>query len=127
MTDGKNLARALRDNLLSEAGADAQSTPAPATPAEYPDYFDIACKRIDAFRRMCDAERAAKDKLDLLTPRERLILEKMANGLSSEDICRDLGIHPRIEADDRNNLLRKLASPSRAQAIRILLEATIFD
>lgn len=127
MTDGNNLARAMRDDLLSEVAADAQATPGPATPDEYPDYFEIACKRIDAFRRMCDAERAAKDKLELLTPREKLILEKMASGLSNSDIARDLGIHPRIEEEDRNNLLHKLASPTPAQAIRILLEATIFD
>lgn len=127
MEDGKNIGRALRDDLLDEAATDAIATPAPAQPEDYPDYFEIACKRIEAFRRMCDAERAAKDKLAALTARERLVLEKMADGLSSIDVARDLGIHPRVEADDRTSLLHKLGSPSRAQAIRILLEATIFD
>lgn len=127
MENGINLARALRDDLLDEAIADAGSTPAPSAPEDYPDYFEVACKRIDAFRRMCAAERAAKDKLSALTTRERLILEKMANGLSSTDIARDLGINARIEDEDRTNLLRKLGSPTRAQAIRTLLEATIFD
>lgn len=122
-----NLPRALRDDFLEEATLDAAATPAPVQPEDYPDYFEVACKRIDAFRRMCDAERAAKDKLAELTTRERLVLEKMADGLCSADIARDLGVHPRIEQEDRASLLRKLGSASRAQAIRILLEATIFD
>lgn len=125
MTNSKNLAQPLRDDLLGEAGEGAN--PAPTQPEDYPDYFQTACKRIDAFRRMCEAERAAKEKLALLTTRERLILERMANGLSSRDIARDLGIPLRIEEEDRCSLLHKLGSRGRAQAIRTLLEATIFD
>lgn len=130
MVNRKNLA--LAQGEVSSSGVTA-SAPVPAAmiapsqPSEYPDYFETACKRLDAFRRMCDAERSAKAKLACLTTRERQMLGKMADGLSRPEIARDLAMSMRAEETERGDLLRKLGVRTGAQAIRIYLAATIFD
>jgi two-component system response regulator FixJ len=70
--------------------------------------------------------REAKDaavKLQLLTPREREVLEGLAKGLPNKTIAYDLGISPRTVEIHRANLMGKLGVKSFSEALRIAFAA----
>lgn len=83
----------------------------------------------DAFGRIAAADgasvRAAEAELILgaLTPRERDVLEGLAQGLPNKTIAYDLGISPRTVEVHRANLMTKLEVRSLSDALRIAFAA----
>lgn len=62
-------------------------------------------------------------KLQVLTPREREVLEGLAQGLPNKTIAYDLGISPRTVEIHRANLMTKLGVKSLSEALRIAFAA----
>ena len=69
-----------------------------------------------------DASEAAV-KLQLLTPREREVLDGLSKGLPNKSIAYDLGISPRTVEIHRANLMSKLGVKSLSEALRIAFAA----
>lgn len=69
-----------------------------------------------------DAHEAAT-KLQLLTARERDVLDGLAKGLPNKSIAYDLGISPRTVEIHRANLMAKLDAKSLSEALRIAFAA----
>lgn len=82
-----------------------------------------------AFERLMAADsvasRAAEAEviLSALTPRERDVLEGLAQGLPNKTIAYDLGISPRTVEVHRANLMAKLDVRSLSDALRIAFSA----
>lgn len=82
-----------------------------------------------AFARMEAAEGAvarsaeAEVVLGILTPREREVLEGLAQGLPNKTIAYDLGISPRTVEVHRANLMAKLEVRSLSDALRLAFAA----
>ncbi len=62
-------------------------------------------------------------RLQLLTPREREVLDGLAKGLPNKTIAYDLGISPRTVEIHRANLMTKLGVRSLSEALRIAFAA----
>lgn len=62
-------------------------------------------------------------KLQLLTGRERDVLDGLAKGLPNKSIAFDLGISPRTVEIHRANLMSKLGAKSLSEALRIAFAA----
>ena len=75
-----------------------------------------------AGRRHARADEA-KVKLDVLTGRERDVLEGLVRGHPNKTIAYDLGISPRTVEIHRANLMSKLGVPSLSEALRIAFAA----
>lgn len=67
---------------------------------------------------------AARSRLARLSPREREVVERMAQGLTNKEIGRELEISPRTVEIHRTNALSKLAARHSAEAIRLCLEGS---
>lgn len=67
--------------------------------------------------------RDAQTKLQLLTAREREVLDGLAKGLPNKSIAYDLGISPRTVEIHRANLMTKLEVKSLSEALRIAFAA----
>ncbi|HEX2804313.1 MAG TPA: response regulator FixJ [Sphingomicrobium sp.] len=82
-----------------------------------------------AFERLARstaAKERAKDaqvRLQALTPREREVLDGLAQGLPNKTIAYDLGISPRTVEIHRANLMTKLEVRSLSEALRIAFAA----
>ena len=70
-----------------------------------------------------DRKKDAEVRLQALTPRERDVLEGLAQGLPNKTIAYDLGISPRTVEIHRANLMSKLAVRSLSEALRIAFAA----
>lgn len=68
------------------------------------------------------AEEAAV-RLQVLTGREREVLDGLAEGLPNKTIAYDLGISPRTVEIHRANLMRKLGARSLSEALRLAFAA----
>ena len=79
----------------------------------------------EGFRRLSqreathDRKKDAEVRLQALTPRERDVLEGLAQGLPNKTIAYDLGISPRTVEIHRANLMTKLQVRSLSEALRI--------
>jgi two-component system response regulator FixJ len=73
-------------------------------------------------RSLKDADEAAT-RLQLLTSREREVLDGLAKGLPNKSIAYDLGISPRTVEIHRANLMAKLEVKSLSDALRIAFAA----
>lgn len=74
--------------------------------------------------RGLSARRAeAQARLNVLTDREREVLEGLVAGLPNKTIAYDLGISPRTVEIHRANLMQKLDVKSLADALRIAFQA----
>lgn len=76
----------------------------------------------DSASNLKDATEASI-KLQLLTPRERDVLEGLAKGLPNKSIAYDLGISPRTVEIHRANLMTKLGVKTLSEALRIAFAA----
>jgi two-component system response regulator FixJ len=65
----------------------------------------------------------ARDRLNILTPRERDVLRGLVSGLPNKTIAYDLGISPRTVEIHRANLMDKLEVRSLSEALRIAFAA----
>jgi two-component system response regulator FixJ len=70
-----------------------------------------------------DRQRDAEVRLQVLTPRERDVLNGLAQGLPNKTIAYDLGISPRTVEIHRANLMTKLSVRSLSGALRIAFAA----
>jgi two-component system response regulator FixJ len=83
----------------------------------------------EAFQRLSrkeatkDRKKDAEVRLHALTPRERDVLDGLAQGLPNKTIAYDLGISPRTVEIHRANLMTKLAVRSLSEALRIAFAA----
>jgi len=73
-------------------------------------------------RKLVRAEEAAV-RLQVLTLREREVLEGLAKGFPNKTIAYDLGISPRTVEIHRANLMTKLGVASLSEALRIAFSA----
>ena len=62
-------------------------------------------------------------RLQILTPREREVLDGLAEGLPNKTIAYDLGISPRTVEIHRANLMSKLEARSLSEALRLAFAA----
>jgi two-component system response regulator FixJ len=62
-------------------------------------------------------------KLQLLTAREREVLDGLAKGLPNKSIAYDLDISPRTVEIHRANLMTKLGARSLSEALRVAFAA----
>lgn len=88
----------------------------------------LAC--IEAAKALSLAERGAiaraeeaRARLNVLTDRERDVLDGLVQGLPNKSIAYDLGISPRTVEIHRANLMQKLRVKSLAEALRIAFHA----
>ena len=83
----------------------------------------------EGFRRLSrkeatqDRRMDAEVRLQALTPRERDVLDGLAQGLPNKTIAYDLGISPRTVEIHRANLMTKLGVRSLSEALRIAFAA----
>ena len=73
----------------------------------------------EARRRMMEA----RGRIASLSPREREVLDWMAEGRSNKSIARQLDISPRTVEIHRANMMNKLGAHHAAQAVRLRIEA----
>lgn len=90
----------------------------------------LAC--IEAARKQSVAARGAsaqaqeaQARLNILTDRERDVLNGLVDGLPNKTIAYDLGISPRTVEIHRANLMQKLEVKSLAEALRIAFHAGV--
>lgn len=76
-----------------------------------------------ARRRMFEA----RDRIALLSAREREVLDWLAEGCSNKVIARELDISPRTVEIHRANMMNKLGAKHAAEAVRLRLEAELDD
>ncbi|WP_447952814.1 response regulator transcription factor [Sphingopyxis chilensis] len=81
--------------------------------------FDRLTKADSAVTRAAEANVV----LGVLTPREREVLDGLAQGLPNKTIAYDLGISPRTVEVHRANLMAKLAVRSLSDALRLAFAA----
>ena len=93
------------------------------------DKDDLLSSLDEGFRRLSrkeathDRRKDAEVRLQALTPRERDVLEGLAQGLPNKTIAYDLGISPRTVEIHRANLMTKLGVRSLSEALRIAFAA----
>jgi two-component system, LuxR family, response regulator FixJ len=85
---------------------------------------------VESARRLSAADRGAnaraedaRARLNILTDRERDVLDGLVEGLPNKTIAYDLGISPRTVEIHRANLMQKLEVKSLAEALRIAFHA----
>ena len=89
----------------------------------------LAASLDEAYRRLSrkevtdDRKRDAMVRLQGLTPRERDVLDGLAQGLPNKTIAYDLGISPRTVEIHRANLMTKLQVRSLSEALRVAFAA----
>ncbi len=71
--------------------------------------------------------KAAQDLLDLLTPRERNVLEQLVAGRSNKVAAYELGISPRTIEIHRARIMDKMNARSLSDLVRIALAAVLPD
>ncbi len=81
---------------------------------------------LDLKRRRKAARRATvRARLDLLTRRERQVLDGVVAGRSNKEIGRDLGISYKTVELHRGNMMAKLHAESIAQLVRLAIDGAI--
>lgn len=85
--------------------------------------IEAAFERLVATGSAASRTAGAEVILSALTPRERDVLEGLAQGLPNKTIAYDLGISPRTVEVHRANLMTKLDVRSLSDALRIAFSA----
>ena len=78
-----------------------------------------AFSKLDRASETRERTKEAEVQLNGLTPREREVLDGLAEGLPNKTIAYDLGISPRTVEIHRANLMTKLGVRSLSEALRI--------
>jgi two-component system response regulator FixJ len=85
--------------------------------------LDQAFERLARSKAAKERAKDASVRLQALTPREREVLDGLAEGLPNKTIAYDLGISPRTVEIHRSNLMTKLEVRSLSEALRIAFAA----
>lgn len=85
--------------------------------------IDEGFRRLSRREATDDRMRDAEVRLQALTPRERDVLDGLAQGLPNKTIAYDLGISARTVEIHRANLMTKLQVRSLSEALRIAFAA----
>ncbi|MEP7131060.1 MAG: response regulator [Sphingomicrobium sp.] len=85
--------------------------------------LDEAFRRLSLKEATQDRKKDAEIRLYALTPRERDVLDGLAQGLPNKTIAFDLGISARTVEIHRANLMAKLHSRSLSEVLRIAFAA----
>ncbi|HJP67451.1 MAG TPA: response regulator [Sphingomicrobium sp.] len=85
--------------------------------------LDEGYRRLSRKGATDDRMRDAEVRLQALTPRERDVLDGLAQGLPNKTIAYDLGISPRTVEIHRANLMTKLGVRSLSEALRVAFAA----
>jgi two-component system response regulator FixJ len=85
--------------------------------------IDQAFNRLNRSSETRERANEAEVQLNGLTPREREVLDGLAQGLPNKTIAYDLGISPRTVEIHRANLMTKLGVKSLSEALRIAFAA----
>ncbi|HEX2594176.1 MAG TPA: response regulator [Rhizomicrobium sp.] len=95
-------------------------------PFEAETLFESVARGLDLASRTKDqaaAQRAAKQMVALLTPRERSVLEQLVAGRSNKIAAYELGISPRTVEIHRAHIMDKMNARSLSDLVRIALAA----
>jgi two-component system response regulator FixJ len=84
---------------------------------------EAALSRIESLEQHDPVAEAALAKLDLLSPREREVLEGLLAGLPNKTIAYDLAISPRTVEIHRARVMDKMGARSLSELIRLALAA----
>jgi two-component system, LuxR family, response regulator FixJ len=84
---------------------------------------EAALSRIESAEQHDPVARAALAKLELLSPREREVLEGLLAGLPNKTIAYDLAISPRTVEIHRARVMDKMGARSLSELIRLALAA----
>jgi two-component system, NarL family, response regulator NreC len=76
----------------------------------------LSDRALEAYLRQADA--GSPDRQGMLTPRERQVLQLVAEGYTSAAIAEQLFISPRTVETHRSNLMRKLGLRTPAEVVR---------
>ncbi|WP_435201970.1 response regulator transcription factor [Qipengyuania sp. 902] len=91
--------------------------------------LDSAIARIggeaDAYAQARRKMVEARNRIAALSPREREVLDWLAEGCSNKMIARELSISPRTVEIHRANMMTKLGAEHPSQAVRLRLEAQL--
>ncbi|MDI1297183.1 MAG: response regulator FixJ [bacterium] len=85
--------------------------------------IDAACVQVAAHKDAGVRGAEARARLNILTDREREVLNGLVDGLPNKSIAYDLGISPRTVEIHRANLMQKLDVRSLSEALRIAFQA----
>lgn len=85
--------------------------------------LEVAAERIKRSESISERALQANVRLQVLTPREREVLEGLAQGFPNKTIAYDLGISPRTVEIHRSNLMSKLGVRSLSEALKIAFAA----
>jgi len=85
--------------------------------------LEEAYQRLSRKEATHDRMRDALVRLEALTPRERDVLNGLAQGLPNKTIAYDIGISPRTVEIHRANLMTKLGARSLSEALRVAFAA----
>lgn len=97
----------------------------PCRPTALEDSITAAMRKRRARLPQWERTQRARHRLRALSVREREVVEAVATGLSNKQIAQKLAISHRTVEIHRANALEKLAVAHTADAIRLVLEATL--
>ena len=96
-----------------------------------PERLDEAIERIlqeaEAYGKARRKMVQARNRLESLSPREREVLDWLAEGCSNKLIARELEISPRTVEVHRANMMSKLGAHHTAEAVRLRIEASLTE
>lgn len=91
----------------------------PIEHAELLALIDLSFARFEQETALVARERAAREKLATLSPRERDVLDGLIEGQANKVIAHNLGISPRTIEIYRSNLMTKLSAESLSDVLRV--------
>lgn len=91
----------------------------PFDPAQLLDRLDGIASEFAASIEAKAAEWEARDRVAMLSARERDVLQRLLSGASNKLIARDLGLSPRTVEMHRARMLQKLGAASTAEALEM--------
>jgi two-component system response regulator FixJ len=89
------------------------------------DSVTLAQSRLERSQGMKKAAAVARARLELLSPREREVLEGLVAGLPNKTIAADLAISPRTVEIHRARVIEKMQARSLSELVRLALAAGV--